>query len=179
MDENKLELKDIAGYIVRGLKCLNKEGKVRYISGILLGEPGCDLELFDDGGNIESSYIEDIKPILHPISDLKKEIIVEGYNGDKPFIPMEKIAEILNFDGYCGIYTSFSVSDGEIHFSIWGGWVVDLDYSFNIIRSKGNESNAISFKMSMQIIELLNQWHFDYRGLIQKGLAIDINTIKR
>lgn len=31
----------------------------------------------------------------------------------------------------------------------------------------------------LNVIDLLNKWKFDYRGLITEGLAIDVNRVKR
>ena len=77
------------------------------------------------------------KPILRPLSDLIKEIEV---NGEK-FKPIENIpnTDVLNW--YC-----------------------------NLLNINGNMTLTTFFK--------LTEWHFDVFGLIENGLAIDINTIK-
>lgn len=87
--------------------------------------------------------IEDIIPILRPISDLKKEIEVNGEN----FIPID------------GMFLPM----GER----------------NILNSWADENrcwlgNQISYLIYQNLFEL----HFDIFGLIPKGLAIDINTLK-
>lgn len=75
-------------------------------------------------------------PILRPLSDLTKEIEV---NGEK-FIPIEKISPVSNF--------------------------FNVDF---LIKTP----LASSFEVVIKLLEL----HFDVFGLIDKGLAIDINTL--
>lgn len=161
MDEIKLQLKDIAGYLPYCISCLNKEGELRYISDMYIGEPDCDLQLFDDNGKLEESYIEDIKPILRPMEDVTREIVVEGYNGDKPFTPLIEIAKACYPD--------------------MKGWRID-DEGRAYTRDNGYPHWITPENVELatfEIFDMLNQWHFDYRGLIKKGLAVDINTIKR
>ena len=89
-----------------------------------------------------------IKPILRPLSDLTKEI---EFNTEK-FIPIDWFQnEETNTDDYF---------DGNI-------WV---EYLFN------NENHGVEFIPYGMMVKLF-EWHFDVFGLIDKGLAIDINTL--
>lgn len=93
-------------------------------------------------------YIETIKPILRPLSDLDKEINLN----DKTFVPW---LEIMNRG-------RFKFVDGE-------------EIVLNI---KGLEKlNNFSLSDSKILFDTLFEWHFDVFGLIPKGLAIDVNTI--
>jgi len=127
----KLELKHLAGYLPYGLSC---------------------VENMDDGVKIEftlevlniSNVIDDIKysnsilPILRQLSDLTKEIEV---NGEK-FVP-----------------------------------VIEYDYlRFEEISTFKGGCNAMKFIQAREL-ELLYEMHFDIHGLIEKGLAIDINNL--
>lgn len=88
-----------------------------------------------------------IKPILRNLSDLTKEIEV---NGEK-FVPIERLR------------SKFIVIDGSHrHF----------DYPFIL---DGKLCGVLSLPYWV-ITELLS-WHFDVFGLIDKGLAIDLNTL--
>ncbi len=93
--------------------------------------------------------------ILRPISDLTKEI---EHNREK-FVPLAKIREIfggrpLGFDGKC-FYQLIQKS---------------------IVR--GNEKTEVPMHFSqLDAFNLLFEWHFDLYGLIEKGLAININTL--
>jgi len=83
---------------------------------------------------INSAY----KPILRPLSDLTKEIEV---NGEK-FVPHIKLGGRPNLKDY------------------------DIEYL-----SKNIDN------MSYGLVSKLIEWHFDVFGLIEKNLAIDINTL--
>jgi len=98
----------------------------------------------------EDSYeLNKIKPIFHPLSDLTKPITVDG----KEFVPMNEMKNMIDKKADVGSFSN----------RIWKDRIerkVDLDY------------------FPMWIIQLLYQWHFDIHGLIERGEAIDINTIK-
>lgn len=87
------------------------------------------------------------KPILRPLSDLTKEIDVHG----KRFIPIDII---------------FPKEDYKKEF--------DRKVSIVALELQG----AIDFSCTpFCIVQKLFEWHFDVFGLIDKGLAIDINSI--
>lgn len=92
---------------------------------------------------INSAY----KPILRPLSDLTKEIEV---NGEK-FVPLEKLKII-------GMSVDLNENGLELVFDNDYLWVYLHDFKENIY-------------------DKLLEWHFDVFGLIEKNLAIDINTL--
>lgn len=133
----KLELKHLAPYLPYGLKCeiLNYQSdyvgeKYGVISGYyyLAGEPHYIFKTKSEAGKDASL----IKPILRPLSDITKEIEV---NGEK-FIPM------------------------DIH-KLYPGEVTGLNPA------------AWSYRVLIKLFE----WHFDVFGLIDKGLAINLNSL--
>ena len=79
------------------------------------------------------------KPIVHPLSNLTKEI---EHNGEV-FIPQDKIWEIF----------AVKIEEPIKHYDL-----KIIQYPFNVV---------------IKLIE----WHFDIAGLIEKGEAIDINTL--
>lgn len=91
------------------------------------------------------------KPILRPMSDLTEEIT---HRGEK-FVPMVELGECANVE--------VEVADFEFK----RDKVVDVLFH-NIL--SGERSSIIIF-------DKLNEWMFDYRGLISAGLAIDVNTL--
>lgn len=122
----KLELKHIVGY-------LPYEIKIFYM------EDAYDVTLEDEMDSF-SICLRDViegshKPILRPLSDLKKEITHKG----ETFVPIKKIKIMYPSDTFSSV------------------------------------SNVA--KWSYRVIEKLYEWHFDIHGLIEKGLAIEINTI--
>lgn len=140
-----------------------------------------------------------VKPILRPLSDLVNEI---EFNSEK-IIPLVKMLENTVQYGNCGIKIidiggySENPLRGVINGylikytvpSVMGDTEYTLEYNFfgNSLSFQKNlvnlpESNPS--KRSHQPIDSLNfiNWlykmHFDIYGLIKKGLAIDINTLK-
>jgi len=153
----KIELKQLTGYLPYGLKgnlenldyydtVMNKE-LYRIETGKTENSKTYDVMVIvgDEEGNIS-----DFKPILRPLSDLTKEIEVNGNR----FLP----AEIL-----------FSIDNSEIDdFKLYGTMP---NYWKDALKIKPRYYDFWQ-------IQFLYEWHFDIHGLIEKGLAIDINTIK-
>lgn len=106
----------------------------------------------------------DVRLILHLLSDLTKEIKV---NGDE-FVPIS-----------CLLKIEFSTQDkkgkySEIHINTDG-------YPCAMFKYQAGRSITIYTNFILNekywIIEKLLEWHFDVFGLIEQGLAIDINTL--
>lgn len=114
---------------------------------------------------------------LRPLSDLTKEIEV---NGEK-FVPIEKLLDIHS-------NVNWSASDylevGSSHNDEW--WVSfkkkpSFYFGFNKIHgfyAMTKEGNQQSLNNVYELYQKLFEWHFDVFGLIDAGLAIDINTLK-
>ena len=97
---------------------------------------------------LESALEFKNKPILHPLSDLTKECVQANYNDGKPFIPMAEISNRNSFITY--IRNQFVIGINPIY---------KLD------------------ELPTFVTYLLVKWHFDISRLIEKGEAIDINTL--
>lgn len=141
----RLELKHLATYLPYGLKYQSSMDKPfdEYGKNPIWTFDGIN-KVFDNyclitKENNDAYEITSCKPILHPLSDLTKEIEV---NGEK-FVPSERIAVHL------------------------------FDYDFLEMVIDRKNTNGIPF----WVIKKLLEWHFDIYGLIEKGLAIDINTL--
>ncbi len=94
---------------------------------------------------------ENCKPILRPLSDLTKEIEVGG----ERFIPIDKI------DYEFGMLYYFASGNK--------GLLI-----------KRRNTNIYAYSMDYFLIQQkLFEWHFDVFGLIEQGLAIDINTLSK
>ena len=148
----KLELKHLAGYLPYGLK-------YKDIPKGFDGIRELDIKTFD-------WCLENGKPILRPLSDLTKEIEV---NGEKfvPYINLaKKYAEMSGYNEDIRIYRNkcycYSKSS-EIEFRFNG-----RDFILN-----GKLVNA-----QYHLFLKLHEWHFDIHGLIPE-LAIDINTLNK
>jgi len=153
----KLELKDIVGYLPYDLHIMRRAWDEEE-----------EVEVFEEVTSdwiikyITFDYLihERCKPILRPMSDLTKSIVVKGYNDDKEFVPIQHLYDICSTppNGY-NPSDFIDESDEEWSFS-------DLVEAFD-------------YDKILVCINLLNQWHFDYRNLIEEGLAIDINTLNQ
>ena len=181
-DQVKLGLEDIASYLPYKLMVQTPIGLMRMdsleidrytvwckrrglkdkINGPILDKESCCGRGF---------RLSEIKPILRPMDDLL------NHNGRTPLI-IRDILNIMDFDNYGGYYTSYVIENDSIKVYIWGQWVVTLNTNLAIMSFKYKVSTSISFDMSLRIVKILDKHHFDYRGLIEKGLAIDRNTLQ-
>lgn len=149
----KLELKHLAAYLPYGLQIQvmgewhNEEENIPKIFEMV--GLGSFVEYHEIGRYVNQEiYYEDVFPILHPLSDLTKEI---QHNGEK-FVPHTKIQEV----------------DGEyfIHFE---NGVMFFDDICSL--------NVYEVTRCYSLTQKLFEWHFDVFGLIDAGLAIDINKL--
>lgn len=125
----KLELKHLAAYLPYEVSVFRNTGETHNITLLT----ACIIVLW------QGDYYTEFKPILRPLSDLTKEIDV---NGEK-FVPFEKITQ---------------------------GIRPEPEY---LLRDLQNTPLLCKYF----IIEMLLSWHFDIFGLIENGLAVDINTL--
>lgn len=103
--------------------------------------------------SIDAYPISKCKIRLRPLSDLTKEI---EHNGEK-FVPIDYINGEFRLEIPNKIELQNWVKNKSIHF-VLAEWV--------------------DIKDLYKLFKLLFQWHFDLHGLIDKGLAVDINTLK-
>lgn len=125
-----------------------------------------EFEISENSNDFRKSY-----PILRPLSDLTKEI---KHKGEKlvPIIELAKIEGLFFIEistEYYGVFAenkriSFLFRDGifqkgRINYQE-DAWIEDVQIEKQ-------------FDLFLKLIE----WHFDIAGLIEKGEAIDINTL--
>jgi hypothetical protein len=167
----KLELKHLAGYLPYNLKGLIKNTSDTFVelsTYISNKEFKWTIDMFLGDSNV--------KPILRPLSDLTKEIEV---NGEKfvPLVEICKISETVNKvlrinskSNICGFDFINGIQE-----------VLRFCYHFNTnhfqLTDEEGDNGCIIHQMEM--FEKLLEWHFDIYGLIEKGLAIDINTLEK
>lgn len=145
----KLTLKQIAPYLPYEVKMCDEEEKTYFPT--LIGIDG--ESIITTLPRFPYTYkcgISELKPILRPLSDLTKEIEV---NGEK-FVPFDVIA---NDEEYAYL------EDDNI-------WVNDMFYSQIL--------TDLAF-IPYGVIQKLLEWHFDFQGLIQQNKAVDINTLNK
>jgi hypothetical protein len=157
--QNKLEIKHIAPFLPYGLNC--------YAMGEMVDGTEYDDEpipkLFELNGILKTGIsirykkelelidIIDFIPILHPLSDLTK---------DKKFI------QLINEELICG------------------AWKFEQDDWTTSIKTSNNKSELlvvqgeIAAECDFIFYQFMIEHHYDVFGLIDQGLAGDINKIK-
>jgi hypothetical protein len=198
----KLKLEELAPYLPFKLKCFNQHlPDTKMVVEELIGISNHITwsGIFNARHGSNHTPICGIKPILKPLSDLTKEIEVDG----KKFIPLKKIHELdetNSFDdkekSYKLIFIDKVISVEHNKYELLGKedfvlkYVVETSNLGNFIYSftydpeirrfaKRNETYKQPLGIGFQIdmFNKLFEWHFDVFGLIEKGLAINKNTL--
>ena len=196
----KLELKHIVPYLPYGLKGI-VNGWVLLVSGI--DKPYTSSEVIIKFLNEKSDEpIKNFNPILRPLSDLTKEIEV---NGEK-FVPMikllhfyetnyfhkEEYLKYIIFDINSIIsceHKKYEISQKEdfivtfpVETSNMGTLVYSFTYDPQIRRfAYRDDTNRrpLGVGFQLDLFQKLFEWHFDVFGLIPLELANDINTLNK
>lgn len=152
-----LTIKELAPYLPYRLKGKsNQYDSIDLLLGIY-GTMGHSLTLCHRINNHNTCdydcNVNEFKPILRPLSDLIKEIEVNG----KKFVPIDKLLEIA----HCNI----TIPKTRMCLD-------DILYGY-----KENIRRVINEDMPLFVYNKLLEWHFDVFGLIEKDLAIDINKL--
>lgn len=170
-----LELKDIAGYLPYGLIGVDEHHRITKL--------GCYLSI---GGSYRV-YLPDLfaqfcKPYLRPMSDLTKELTHRG----ETFVPMVEIGKLLGYDNL----EKYEI-DGVIEYGFETRYADDAQgytfgwhqasQSFGVWYDQIDEETPSVERLIMNVdaFDKLAEWMFDYRGLIPRGLALDVNTLDR
>lgn len=145
----KLELKHSNCYLPYKVKVINIE---MHENGFKAKHSIKTLVLTPSNLEIGLKDIDGIKEklILHPLSDLTK------YCEDLGFMPIEKLQSIFT---------------KRLRFDL-DGFYYHIKESY--VRKGGDEPFPFN---QLEAYSYLLEWHFDIHGLIETGLAIDINTL--
>jgi hypothetical protein len=157
----ELEVKHLAPYLPYGLKLQyvvrEKVEKTGIMKTIIHNEDETHPTKVSIDWN-DSEHIWMFKPILRPLSDLDKELFINGWFG---FVPAKRLANEYLITSYWGtneIGTGILDKDGKM---------VNLCFI----------ANEILGECPFMIYQSLCEWHFDIFNLIGQGLAVDINTL--
>lgn len=157
----KLELKHLRSYLDHDLRCniigLDKKNynnvELTSLSTKSTYECACFVDDEDMRAEISMIHIENIKPILNPLSSLTDEVLKKIYNDNDIDIVRMKYQIVINY-------------------KLMGEWfkdVINLRQIFN-----GENSNLTM--PAWLFLELIKR-HYDVFLLIPKDLAIDKNTL--
>lgn len=102
------------------------------------------------------------KPVLRPMSDLYVEITERGYNDGKAFTPIFEMAKIkypefTRFVRYALDTNTVWISSTASPITGWYKYDAEC--------------------LSIGEFDLLHRLHFDYRGLIDAGLAVSVHDL--
>lgn len=164
-----LELKDICSYLPYGLKCASKQWKEpMQIVGVQKRLVYIEC-LVDD--------ISNIKPYLYSMDWITKEITHKG----ETFVPIVELAKINEPE-----YTSIEINDkGRV--SINTPYVENMTMVYDsinaiflnlTIRKDGSYrlETSRAARKQQPLFDKLSEWHFDFRGLIDAGLALPVTN---
>jgi len=143
----KLELKHLAPYLPYGVK-IGRHIRSNDLIIVLMNS-------YHISGFFNNEYIY-FKPILRPLSDLTEE----------------QLLELVSIKGYKDIAPTIDYKFKIVQKPFGKIWKITKLDDWALIISF-NEPERLSYKLFSKLIE----WHFDVFGLIEKGLAIDINTL--
>ena len=157
----ELEVKHLAPYLPYGLKLQyvvrEKVEKTGIMKSIIHNEDETHpTKVSIEWGDAEHIWM--FKPILRPLSDLNKELFINGWFG---FVPAKRLAnEYLN----ASYWGTNEIGTGILSES---GTMTNLCFI----------ENEILGECPFMIYQNLCEWHFDIFNLIGQGLAVDINTL--
>lgn len=168
----KLELKHLAPYLPYGLKgWAYSEIRFNNLSYIDVGE--FSLSIGNVSDMLDQSLFCGCKPILRPLSDLTKEIEVNG----ERFIPILDLAKLHQSD-----FRSMNPYSTNHCHACTNGSLHRFGYNINkksfFLYFDGEEDGFCGLSNQIEMFQKLFEWHFDVFGLIKENLAIDINTLK-
>lgn len=170
----KLQLKQLAGYLPYGLK-MKRNGFIGELLTLRQPKENSLVDYYEfqvscsDWWENNVDDLNPYKPLLRPLSDLTKEIEV---NGEK-FVPIEKLRELF--------FKTSEIDNGGVYIETlvfkdneFKNFTQDLCYTGD---NNHEYHEPIGYKTSISIYEKLYEWHFDIHGGIGTW-AIDINTLK-
>lgn len=185
-----LQLSDLSGYLPSGLAFASRLDDVSSYFGVWLGAdaPSSMLSLpresFEEYHDLglelgSGSY----RPILRPMSDLLGTVQDLSHNGGDPFHPLLELARTCYWDSISafaeedtGLFYLGTFGTPTLHF----GWN-QAEHCFSAWWDKYDPveaSDSVNIRNVHVLYDLLHRWHFDYRGLIDDGLAFSIHDVK-
>lgn len=116
------------------------------------------------------------RPVLRPMSDLYVEITDRGYNDGKAFIPIAELANIV--EDQESAQWIFEQADERMYSCYWKDWFLWDHERKTFIRTDSlSSSTAYVITCSYKLYDFLCRLHFDFRGLIDDGLAINVHDL--
>lgn len=169
----KLELKDIKSYIDTDLICKCDKWEQPQV---LTGARTNGILYFGEIGGADLC-VDDVKPYLYSMDWLTKPITHKG----ESFVPIVELGKLCGYDklekyeedaiityGWCDYngddYSGYTFSwyEKDRCFAIWGDEIEGEPYYL---------TNTV-----LSVFDKLSEWHFDFNGLLDAGLAIPVTN---
>jgi hypothetical protein len=126
-------------------------------------------------------YYREIKPILRPLSDLYKQMYMYGHD----FIPLVELANIANGGSPYSSNIEFKMYDNQqIAHSNDKVFMFNKDEkSFYMEKENYDDNNrpyheCLYVQNQSRLFDCMHSWKIDYFNLIERGIAIDANTLE-
>jgi len=167
----ELKIKHISPYLSYHVKFINDS----YDQPLIVGGLNINYKKVQNILRENTFDLSDIKLVLRPLSDLTKEILVNG----KKIIPLIELAKLSfkKWDHDC-----FSLAyENHVVFGTYYFSYDKKEMSFDCKRDYDGQKWDYNCYVPFQL-ELFNkllEWHFDVFELIKNNLAIDINTLNK
>lgn len=159
--ENNIEritIKEIAPFLPYELKAMH-DGKEVLITGLDNHLGWCYRT--EDKTGCSYTPVSSMKPLLRNLSCLTKTIQHEGTE----FVPLIELAKIA-FG-----YDEWDIEDDYVNYGL-------LQFKYEDYSFIADNFEAVNVPNQYALFQKLAEWHIDFLGLIEKGLAIDKNTLK-
>ena len=132
-----------------------------------------------------NSTVHVVKPILRPLSDITKPIKVDGYNDSKEFVPIVELAKIgqtfqsQSIDNWevTKVSKDFGYGHNQYYVQFKDNYVFGYHEKHGFY-SSSNRNKEMDINNQKELWKMLYKWHVDIHGLIEKNIAVDINTLK-
>jgi len=147
-EEKQLLVKDLSARLPYGVKIIDEPA---HCLGELFLISTTDMVEYETETDTGMQTIYNIKPYLRPMSSMTEE---------------EKLHVELKY----GFFYHDGVLDNVHIFETMGTYDRDGNYD---PPSKYREQRRVTIEQVLDFIHWLNSHHFDYRGLIEKGLALE------
>ena len=149
--------------------------KIKPVSGFSVEKTDiCDYMIrFDYSDNIEFRTENTFKPILRPLSDLIKPCL------DGKLIPIVELAKIyeevfgeIKTKQVTNLSACLYTDSEDVEMVFVYHWKTQSFCANTYL-----EKDFINVHQQFSLFQKLIEWHFDIAGLIEKGEAIDVNTL--
>lgn len=187
---DKLTIEHVAPYLPYELTIQTPFG-LRQLKGVDAAIDNAFCLVFWNDTKRIISWADDCKLVLRPLSDLTKEI---EHKDEKlvPLLGLYKLRTQVTTDKIDRYYIEFDTAVlkfkeiNSFNKTIKTYFEVDIDpnmVSFSIVTERYEDGHITGENINMcgnelAMYQFLFKHHFDIFGLIDKGLAIDINIVK-